>query len=326
MANRPEHPFSVPYAPPDETLAHALLAGAPRTAAAEQRIDQRAKRLIQGIRAKAGGLGGIEDFLHAYSLSTKEGLALMVLAEALLRVPDATTADRLIEDKLATGDWSGRDVKSNTFLVSASAWTLGITARIIQPGETPDTILDTLIKRLGLPAVRTATRQAMRLLGSHFVLGQTIEEALDCAADHQDSRYSFDMLGEGARTATDADRYFDAYAAAIAAIGASAGEAALPNRPGISVKLSALHPRFEAISRARVLRELAPKLLELARKARDHDLNFTVDAEEADRLELTLDVIAAVLADSSLRGWEGFGLAVQAYQKRASAVIDWLAE
>jgi len=126
---------------------------------------------------------------------------LMVLAEALLRVPDAATADRLIEDKLATGDWSGQDIKSNAFLVSASAWTLGITARIIQPGETPDTILETLIKRLGLPAVRTATRQAMRLLGSHFVLGQTIEEALDQAADHQDSRYSFDMLGEGARTA-----------------------------------------------------------------------------------------------------------------------------
>jgi RHH-type proline utilization regulon transcriptional repressor/proline dehydrogenase/delta 1-pyrroline-5-carboxylate dehydrogenase len=326
MANRPEHLFSAPYAPPDEAIAAMLLAGAARAPRAEQRIDQRANRLIEGIRTKAGGLGGIEDFLHAYSLSTKEGLALMVLAEALLRVPDATTADRLIEDKLATGDWSGRDVKSNTFLVSASAWTLGITARIIQPGETPDTILETLIKRLGLPAVRTATRQAMRLLGSHFVLGQTIEEALDRAADHQDRRYSFDMLGEGARTAADADRYFDAYAAAIAAIGASAGEAALPNRPGISVKLSALHPRFEAISRARVLKELAPKLLELARKARDHDLNFTVDAEEADRLELTLDVIAAALADPSLRGWEGFGLAVQAYQKRASAVIDWLAE
>jgi RHH-type proline utilization regulon transcriptional repressor/proline dehydrogenase/delta 1-pyrroline-5-carboxylate dehydrogenase len=326
MANRPEHLFSAPYAPPDETVAQALLAGASRAGAAEQRIDQRASRLIEGIRSRAGGLGGIEDFLHAYSLSTKEGLALMVLAEALLRVPDATTADRLIEDKLAIGDWSGQEVKSNAFLVSASAWTLGITARIIQPGETPDTILETLIKRLGLPAVRTATRQAMRLLGSHFVLGQTIEEALDRAADHQDSRYSFDMLGEGARTAADADRYFDAYAAAIAAIGASAGEAALPNRPGISVKLSALHPRFEAISRARVLKELAPKLLELARKARDHDLNFTVDAEEADRLELTLDVIAAVLADPSLRGWEGFGLAVQAYQKRASAVIDWLAE
>jgi RHH-type transcriptional regulator, proline utilization regulon repressor / proline dehydrogenase / delta 1-pyrroline-5-carboxylate dehydrogenase len=325
MVTRPEHPFSAPYAPADETVAAALLAGAPRVAAAERRIDARAARLIEGIRARTGGLGGIEDFLHAYSLSTQEGLALMVLAEALLRVPDSVTADRLIEDKLATGDWSSHDIKSNALLVSASAWTLGITARIIQPGETPDTILETLIKRLGLPAVRTATRQAMRLLGSHFVLGQTIEEALERAGQHQSNRYSFDMLGEGARTAADAARYLDAYAAAIAAIGAAAGDHALPDRPGISVKLSALHPRFEAISQARVLAELTPKLLELARKARDHDLNFTVDAEEADRLELTLDVIAAVLGDPSLRGWEGFGLAVQAYQKRAAAVIDWLA-
>jgi RHH-type proline utilization regulon transcriptional repressor/proline dehydrogenase/delta 1-pyrroline-5-carboxylate dehydrogenase len=316
--------FSAPYAPADEAVAAGLLDAASRPAAAEQRIDGYATRLIDGIRAKAGGLGGIEDFLHAYSLSTKEGLALMVLAEALLRVPDAATADRLIEDKLATGDWSSHEVKSNALLVSASAWTLGITARIIQPGETPDTILETLIKRLGLPAVRAATRQAMRLLGSHFVLGQTIEEALSRAGGHRELRYSFDMLGEGARTAADAERYFASYAHAIDAIGARAGNSALPNRPGISVKLSALHPRFEAISRTRVLRELVPRAIELARKARDHDLNFTIDAEEADRLELSLDVIAATLADPSLRGWEGFGLAVQAYQKRAPAVIDWL--
>ena len=316
--------FSAPYAPPDAPIAAALLAEAPRTAAAEARIDARATALIEGIRADSGGLGGIEDFLHAYSLSTKEGLALMVLAEALLRVPDAATADRLIEDKLATGDWSSVDPKGNTFLVSASAWTLGITARIIQPGETPDNILESLIKRLGLPAVRTATRQAMRLLGSHFVLGQTIDEALERA--ERGGRYSYDMLGEGARTKADAARYHMAYASAIDAIGRTTGNAALPNRPGISVKLSALHPRFEAISRDRVLSEIVPQVLELARKARDHELNFTVDAEEADRLELSLEVIAAVFSDPSLRGWEGFGLAVQAYQKRAPAVIDWLAD
>jgi RHH-type proline utilization regulon transcriptional repressor/proline dehydrogenase/delta 1-pyrroline-5-carboxylate dehydrogenase len=213
-------------------------------------------------------LGGIEDFLHAYSLSTKEGLALMVLAEALLRVPDAATADRLIEDKLASGDWASHDAKSNALLVSASAWTLGITARIIHPGETPDTILETLLKRLGLPAVRAATRQAMRLLGSHFVLGQSIEEALGRAGMHRELRYSFDMLGEGARTAADADRYFASYRHAIDAIGAAAGKAALADRPGISVKLSALHPRFEAVSRKRVLAELLPQFLELARRAR----------------------------------------------------------
>src|SRR5215831_4018187 len=318
--------FSAPYAPPDEVIAARLLREAARASDAERRIDAYARRLIEGIRGRAGGLGGIEDFLHAYSLSTKEGLALMVLAEALLRVPDAATADRLIEDKLATGDWSSHHVKSSALLVSASAWTLGATARIIHPGETPDTILESLIKRLGLPAVRAATRQAMRLLGSHFVLGQTIEEALAHAGAHRNLRYSFDMLGEGARTAADAERYFAAYARAVDAIGARAGNAALPERPGISVKLSALHPHFEAISRQRVLAELVPKVRELARKAREHDLNFTVDAEEADRLELSLEVVAAVVADAGLRGWEGFGLAVQAYQKRAPAVIDWLAE
>jgi RHH-type transcriptional regulator, proline utilization regulon repressor / proline dehydrogenase / delta 1-pyrroline-5-carboxylate dehydrogenase len=318
--------FCAPYALADETIAASLLRQVGRTPSAELRIDLCATRLIEGIRARAGGLGGIEDFLHAYSLSTKEGLALMVLAEALLRVPDALTADRLIEDKLASGDWSMHDVKSNALLVSASAWTLGITARIIHPGETPETILDTLIRRLGLPAVRAATRQAMRLLGSHFVLGQSIEEALARAKDNRELRYSFDMLGEGARTAADAERYFHAYSNAIAAIGAAAGRNALPNRPGISVKLSALHPRFEAVSRDRVMRELAPRLLDLARNARTHELNFTIDAEEADRLELTLELIAAVLPDRSLRDWEGFGVAVQAYQKRAPAAIDWLAE
>jgi len=316
--------FRAAYAPPDEALARELLTEAPRSADAEARIDARAKRLVEAIRAKSGGLGGIEDFLREYSLSTREGLALMVLAEALLRVPDAATADRLIEDKLATGDWTHHEVKSHALFVSASAWALGISARIIQPGETPENILESLGKRLGLPAVRTATRQAMRLLGSHFVLGQSIEEALARAGHHREFRYSYDMLGEGARTAADAERYFVSYARAIEAIGRSAGNARLPDRPGISVKLSALHPRYEAISRERVLRELTPRVLELARKAKALDLNFTIDAEEADRLELSLDVTGAVLADSSLAGWDGFGLAIQAYQKRAPAVIDWV--
>ncbi len=319
-------PFRAPFAPADEVLAAPLIAGAGRAAEAEARIDARATRLIEAIRARAGGLGGVEDFLHAYALSTKEGLALMVLAEALLRVPDADTADRLIEDKLKAGDWSGHDARSSALLVSASAWTLGITARLIQPGETPEGIVESLVKRLGLPAVRTATRQAMRLLGSHFVLGQSIEEALDRARGHGEFLYSFDMLGEGARTAADAARYFEAYAGAIDAIGRQAGNAALPARPGISVKLSALHPRYEPLSRERVLAELVPKLIALAQLAKGHALNFTVDAEEADRLELSLEVIGAALRDASLAGWDGFGLAVQAYQKRASAVIDWIAQ
>jgi RHH-type proline utilization regulon transcriptional repressor/proline dehydrogenase/delta 1-pyrroline-5-carboxylate dehydrogenase len=175
-----------------------------------------------------------------------------------------------------------------------------------------------------MPTVRTATRQAMRVMGNHFVLGQTIEEALKRAGSKSGKlyRYSFDMLGEGARTQGDADRYFASYAAAIDAIGRSAGNAPLPNRPGISVKLSALHPRYDATNHARVLAELTPKVIALAQQAKRYDLNFTIDAEEADRLELSLDIIDAVVADPSLADWDGFGLAIQAYQKRASAVID----
>ena len=315
--------FAAPYAPADEGIATELLPKASLGPAVEARIDARAAKLVEAVRARAGGLGGIEDFLHEYSLSTREGLALMVLAEALLRVPDAATADRLIEDKLAAGDWSHHEMKSHALLVSASAWALGLSARIIHPGETPDGILDNLAKRLGLPALRAAVRQAMRLLGSHFVLGQTIEDALARAGGRPEFRYSFDMLGEGARTAADAERYFEAYAHAIAAIGAGAG-GALPDRPGISVKLSALHPRYEPLARERVMAEVAPRLIALARQAKAHDLNFTVDAEEADRLELSLELIGTALADPSLRGWDGFGLAIQAYQKRAPQVVDWI--
>src|SRR5215831_14150603 len=319
-------PFQAPYAPADEELAAKFLADAPRDDAAERRIDARARRLIGAIRSKIGGLGGVEDFLHAFSLSTKEGLALMVLAEALLRVPDAATADRLIEDKLAAGRWFDGDVKSTALLVSASAWTLGIAARVIHPAETPETILVNVVRRIGLPAMRAATRQAMRLLASHFVIGRSIEEALHRAKAHAEFSYSFDMLGEGARTGADAEYYFDAYAGAIAAVGNNAVMKNGRSRPGISVKLSALHPRYEAISRERVLKELTPRLVALARLAKEHNLQFTIDAEEADRLELSLDVIAAALRDRALDGWDGFGLAVQAYQKRALAVIGWIEE
>ena len=318
--------FRAPYAPDDGEIAGRLLAGAGLSREAEARVDARATRLIEAIRAHTGGLGGIEDFLREYSLSTKEGLALMVLAEALLRVPDSETADRLIEDKIGATDWSKRETKSEALLVSASSWALGLTSRVIQPGETPEGVIGTLAKRMGLPAVRTATRQAMRLMGSHFVLGQTIEEALKRASSAQGRlfRYSYDMLGEGARTEADAKRYLASYADAIEAIGKAGGANPLPDRPGISVKLSALHPRYEATSQARVMEELVPRVLLLARAAKRHDLCFTIDAEEADRLELSLDVIGAVAADPSLAGWTGFGLAIQSYQKRAADVIDWI--
>src|ERR1700722_4682000 len=295
--------FAALYAPDDGVMAARLLAGAGLSAEQNARIDRVATRLIGAIRKHDDRLGGVEDMLREFALSTKEGLALMVLAEALLRVPDAGTADQFIEDKLGHGDFVHHETKSSAFLVNASAWALGMSARVIQPGETPQGTIGRLAKRLGVPAVRAATRQAMRLMGSHFVLGETIESALARARPHSATapRYSFDMLGEGARTAADAERYFNSYAAAIDAIGRAADDRPLPDRAGISVKLSALHPRFEALSHGRVMSELVPRLLDLARQARAFDLNFTVDAEEADRLELSLDVIAATLADASLK-------------------------
>jgi len=321
-------PFAAPYAPPDAPLIEALIAETALPPVVSHAVEDRARRLIEGIRARRGGIGGLEDFLHDYSLTTREGLALMSLAEALLRVPDEATQDRLIEDKLGQGDWDHAAEGTESWLVSATTWALGLSVRLVQPGETPEGVLKRLARRLGQPTIRTAARQAMRLLGSQFVLGETIEEALRRArpARAHGYRHSFDMLGEGARTAADAARYFEAYAEAIEAIGAEAGGGRLPDRPGISVKLSALHPRYAPRQRERVLAELTPRLVELAESARRHDLNLTVDAEEADRLELSLDVIAEVMRDGVLSGWDGFGLAVQAYAKRARAVIDWLDE
>ena len=317
-------PFAAAYAPDDAALATKLLKTARLSAERERRIDRLATRLIEAVRENDDRLGGVEDMLREFALSSKEGLALMVLAEALLRVPDARTADQFIEDKLGEGDFIHHETKSSAFLVNASAWALGVSARVIQPGETQQGTIGRLVKRLGAPAVRAATRRAMRLMGSHFVLGETIESALGRAHGATASRYSFDMLGEGARTAADAERYFKSYQSAIEAIGRTVDDRPLPDRPGISVKLSALHARFEAVSQGRVIAELVPRLIALARQAKAHDLNFTVDAEEADRLELSLDVIAAAFCDAELEGWDGFGLAIQAYQKRAADVIDYV--
>lgn len=322
-------PFRADYAPDDKTLVTALLKEAVVDPVVEKLIDQRARGYIEDMRSVQVGLGGVEDFMREFGLSTREGLAMMVLAEALLRVPDADTADKLIEDKLAAAkfdDPSGP--KSDTWLVSASSWALGVTSRLLHPGDTPQNILSSLVKRMGTPTVRLATRKAMQLLGHQFVLGETIQKAIERAKTQEAKgyRYSYDMLGEGARTARDAERYFQSYANAIEAIGKSAGDKSLPDRPGISVKLSALHPRYEAVNGERVRDELLPRLRELVQMAKDHNLNFTIDAEEADRLEISLDVIAALLSDPVTQGWDGFGLAVQAYQKRSPQVIDWLVD
>jgi RHH-type proline utilization regulon transcriptional repressor/proline dehydrogenase/delta 1-pyrroline-5-carboxylate dehydrogenase len=321
-------PFNAPYAEADGAIADRLLATAALPSASDAAIDTEARGLIGAIRAHSGGFGGVEAMLREYSLSTQEGLALMTLAEALLRVPDAATQDRLIEDRLGHADFEHHAARSGAVMTRATTWALGLSSRIVLPGDTPGSVLAGLTRRLGTPAVRAGARQAMRIMGGHFVLGETIGAALKRAGSGAGRvyRYSFDMLGEGARTEADARRYQASYAAAIAAIGRAAGNQPLPDRPGISVKLSALHPRYEATNAAAVLAELVPVVTTLARQARAHDLNFTIDAEEADRLELSLEVIAAVLADPELAGWDGFGLAIQAYQKRAGAVIDWIAE
>ena len=321
-------PFRPDYAPDDSALARALLAAAPLTPDREARVDIEARHMVGAIRGRAGGIGGVEQLLREYSLTTPEGLALMVLAEGLLRVPDDATADRLIEDKLGQGGFATHAHQSDALLINASAWALGLSARLVGPQDTPEGILRNVVRRLGLPTVRGAMRQAMRVMGSHFVLGQSIEDALSRAGSRSGRlfRYSFDMLGEGARTADDAERYQASYAAAIEAIGNAAGNKPLPDRPGISVKLSALHPRYEAVSRARVMAELVPRVRELARAAAIRGLNFTIDAEEADRLELSMDVLQAVAADKQLAGWDGFGLAIQAYGKRALPAIDYIAD
>jgi RHH-type proline utilization regulon transcriptional repressor/proline dehydrogenase/delta 1-pyrroline-5-carboxylate dehydrogenase len=316
-------PFAAPFSSADEEIAGEFLSKR-FDARSETRVAALATRLIHEARRRQTGVGGVEDLLREFSLSTREGLALMALAESLLRVTDSATADRLLIDKLSSGDFVHHAAHSETLLVQAAAFALGVSARIIGSDETPRGVVADLARRLGVPAMRAAARQAMRLMGAHFVAGESIEEALARATSPENQRYlhSFDMLGEAARTSNDADRYFAAYANAIETIGAERS----PERFGVSVKLSALHPRYEAISRDRVLKEMAPKLLELAQRAKAHGVGFTIDAEEADRLELSLDIVDKVVSDASLRGWGGFGVAVQAYQKRARAVIDYVAE
>ena len=319
--------FTEPYAEADEVVVPRLMAAAESADRVNDGAVRLASQLIGGIRRRTRGGANLDAFLREYGLSTKEGLALMVLAEALLRVPDARTQDQLIEDKIAAGDWGHQDKKSDSMFVAAAAWGLGVTSRVIRPGETPQHTLRNLVKRLGMPTVRMGVRQAMGYLGDQFVLGQTIDEALRRARTSEKAGYrtSYDMLGEGARTIEDADRYLSAYHDAIAAIGRGHDPNGFPARRGISVKLSALNPNYHPRHAEESIADLVPKLLELARAARTFGLNLTVDAEEAERLELSLAIIARVFEDPSLRGWDGFGLAVQAYQKRAMGVCDWAA-
>jgi len=320
------------YRADESECVEALLTEAELPAEMLDRIALRARALVQAVREARLGQGGLDAFLHAYQLSSREGIVLMCLAEALLRIPDADTADALIKDKLGSGDWDKHLGTSESLFVNASTWALMLTGRIVRFGadETRDLsgVLRRLVAKSGEPVIRQAVTQAMRILGRQFVMGRNIEEALERARaqEKRGYRYSYDMLGEAARTMADADRYDRAYHAAIAAIGQAAGGRGPIESPGISVKLSALHPRYEFAQRHRVMDELVLRLKALAMAARRVDIGFTIDAEEADRLDLSLDVIEAVSGDPDLAGWGGFGLAVQGYQKRCTHLIDWLAD
>ncbi|MFC3130906.1 bifunctional proline dehydrogenase/L-glutamate gamma-semialdehyde dehydrogenase PutA [Coralloluteibacterium stylophorae] len=317
----------------DEAEHLATLLDAARLPGTEQEAVQRAAEdLVDRVRKRADDQGAIEAFMRQYDLGSEEGVLLMCVAEALLRVPDQATADRLIRDKLGEADWERHLGASESVLVNASTWGLLLTGRFIDLAEETRRdfggALRRLVGRAGEPVIRLAVRQAMRIMGHQFVMGRTIREALARSRRGANAgyRYSFDMLGEAAFTARDAARYLDAYRKAIEAIGAGGPYADVIAAPSISVKLSALHPRYEHAKRARVRAELTPRVLELAQLAKARGIGFTVDAEEADRLELSLDVIVDAFADASLAGWNGYGLAVQAYQKRAPFVIDYLAD
>ena len=315
----------------DETATvETLIAAAALPPDALDRVAGRARALVEAVRGSRLGKGGLDAFLHEYELSSREGIVLMCLAEALLRIPDDDTVDRLIRDKIGGADWQRHIGASDSTFVNASTWALMLTGRIVRPGdgEANAGVVRRLVARAGEPIIREAVTQAMRILGRQFVMGRTIAEALERArpAERVGYRHSYDMLGEAARTAADAERYFQSYEKAIGAIGREAGGRGPVEAPGISIKLSAIHPRYEFAQAGRVRRELTPRLAELARQARAVGIGLTVDAEEADRLDLSLDLIEAVAADPALTGWDGFGLAVQAYQKRALPLLDWLAD
>ena len=311
-------------APEDEVL-DALARTAPDTSL-RQRAARRAAELVRRIRSDTRP-GLMEVFLAEYGLSTQEGVALMCLAEALLRVPDTLTIDALIEDKIAPSSWSAHLGHSSSPLVNASTWGLMLTGRVLRDdGEHVSSTLHNLVRRMGEPVIRAAVGRAMKEMGRQFVLGETIDDALrrGRAQERRGYTFSYDMLGEAAMTAADAEAFRASYAHAIDRLAKSGRGNDVRTNPGISVKLSALHPRYETAQRARMMEELVPRVRDLARAAAKAGMGFNIDAEEADRLDLSLDVIEAVLADPELAGWDGFGVVVQAYGKRAGPVIDWL--
>ena len=289
-----------------------------------------AHRLVSAVRSKRTRASGVDALMHEFSLSSEEGVALMCLAEALLRIPDSATADRLIADKISKGDWRKHLGESPSLFVNAATWGLLITGKLVDTSsETGLTsALSKLISRGGEPLIRKGVDLAMRMLGNQFVTGQTIDEAIKNSRDNEERgyRYSYDMLGEAALTEADAKNYYASYEKAIHAIGKASNGRGIKDGPGISVKLSALHPRYSRAQHARVMEELLPRLRSLIVLAKKYNIGLNIDAEEADRLEISLDLMEALAFDPGLAGFDGIGFVVQAYQKRCPFVIDYLVD
>jgi RHH-type proline utilization regulon transcriptional repressor/proline dehydrogenase/delta 1-pyrroline-5-carboxylate dehydrogenase len=317
----------------DEAATVRSLAAEAALGEAEQRqVAELARQLVAAVRAGRRTQGGIDAFMQEYSLSSEEGVVLMCLAEALLRIPDAETQDRLIADKIGGKDWEGHLGQSESLFVNASAWGLMLTGKFVELGKGAKADIGGYLKRLvsrsGEPFIRNAMKQAMRIMGKQFVLGRTIDEALTVAKplENEGYRFSYDMLGEAAFTMEDAERYFAAYRDALKTIGLKSRGDTIFGRASISVKLSALHPRYEEKQEARVMAELLPKVAELCVLAKSLDVALTIDAEEVNRLDLSLELFKELARDPRLKEWNGLGLAVQAYSKRAKEVLAWLAD
>jgi RHH-type proline utilization regulon transcriptional repressor/proline dehydrogenase/delta 1-pyrroline-5-carboxylate dehydrogenase len=291
-------------------------------------VQGMAAKLVEGVRASRIKAGGVDALMHEFSLDSDEGVALMCLAEALLRIPDTATRDRLIREKIGRGDWRTHVGASPSLFVNAAAWGLLVSGKLVDTHREGalEGAVASLLRKGGEPLIRKGTDLAMRLLGEQFVTGRTIEEALERARPREARgyRYSYDMLGEAALTGADALRYHDAYEAAIHSIGKVAAGRGVRDGPGISLKLSALHPRYVRAQRGRVLAQLLPRVVDLAQLARRYDIGFNIDTEEADRLDLSLDVLAALAVERSLAGWDGLGFVIQTYQKRARPLVDWI--
>ncbi len=315
------------YRMPETDCVPLLLEPATLPAPRAEAARERARTLVEALRAK-GQKGPVEGLIHEYSLSSQEGVALMCLAEALLRIPDRATRDALIRDKIGHGDWQAHVGQSPSLFVNAATWGLVLTGRLTSTSSEAGLsgALTRLIGRGGEPLIRKGVDVAMRMMGEQFVTGQTISEALANSRrlEAKGFRYSFDMLGEAATTEADAQRYMADYEQAIHAIGKASAGRGIYEGPGISIKLSALHPRYSRAQYSRVVNELLPRVVALAKLARQYDIGLNIDAEEADRLEISLDLLESLCFDEGLSGWNGIGFVVQAYQKRCPYVIDYL--